>query len=126
MKSKTPKVAMKWLPEPEKQDYPASMSYLSLIFEAKVAAQFVKKLKKAPVMTFHSKDIFRASALSLLGAENYHVQKDRKKIIAGAKLSPILLVRESALGRVIIADGYHRMCAVYTFDEDAMIPCKIV
>jgi hypothetical protein len=22
--------------------------------------------------------------------------------------------------------GYHRLCAVYKFDEDAMIPCKIV
>jgi hypothetical protein len=28
--------------------------------------------------------------------------------------------------KVIIADGYHRLCAVYSVDEDAMIPCKIV
>jgi hypothetical protein len=27
---------------------------------------------------------------------------------------------------VIIADGYHRLCAVYSIDEDAVIPCKIV
>jgi hypothetical protein len=27
---------------------------------------------------------------------------------------------------VIIADGYHRLCAVYSVDEDALIPCKIV
>jgi hypothetical protein len=27
---------------------------------------------------------------------------------------------------VVIADGYHRMCAVYSFEEDAIIPCKIV
>jgi hypothetical protein len=27
---------------------------------------------------------------------------------------------------LIIADGYHRLCAVYKFDEDAVIPCKIV
>jgi hypothetical protein len=26
----------------------------------------------------------------------------------------------------VIADGYHRLYAVYTFDEDAVIPCKIV
>jgi len=26
----------------------------------------------------------------------------------------------------VIADGYHRMCAVYSFDEDALIHCKIV
>jgi len=38
----------------------------------------------------------------------------------------ILLVRDKARGRVVIADGYHRLCAVYTFDEDALIPCKIV
>ena len=25
-----------------------------------------------------------------------------------------------------VADGYHRMCAVYTFNEDEWIPCKIV
>jgi len=27
---------------------------------------------------------------------------------------------------VIVADGYHRLCAVYQIDEDAWIPCKIV
>jgi hypothetical protein len=37
-----------------------------------------------------------------------------------------LLYREKATGRLIIADGYHRLCAVYGFDEDAVIPCKIV
>jgi len=26
---------------------------------------------------------------------------------------------------VIIADGYHRLCAIYSYDEDAVIPCKI-
>jgi hypothetical protein len=35
-------------------------------------------------------------------------------------------VRDRANGKVVIADGYHRLCAVYTFDEDAWIPCKIV
>ena len=44
--------------------------------------------------------------------------------LRGKALSPILLVRQS--GKVVIADGYHRLCAVYGFDEDAPIPCKIV
>jgi hypothetical protein len=26
---------------------------------------------------------------------------------------------------VIVADGYHRLCAVYRHNEDAWIPCKI-
>jgi hypothetical protein len=42
----------------------------------------------------------------------------------GEKMSPILLVRYA--GKVIIADGYHRMCAVYSLSEDASIPCQIV
>ena len=74
---------------------------------------------------FKAKDIFRASRLSLLGVSNFHVKKDRKKIKAGQSLSPLLLVRDTNTGRVVIADGYHRLCAVYSFDEDAMIPCKI-
>jgi len=41
-------------------------------------------------------------------------------------LSPLLLVRDSANGKVVIADGYHRLCAVYSYSEDALIPCRIV
>ena len=41
-------------------------------------------------------------------------------------LSPLLLVRDADAGRLIIADGYHRLCAVYSIHEDALIPCKIV
>jgi hypothetical protein len=115
---------IQWFDEPEDHDYPAAESYLSLLYEAKTAATFVEKLRRAPVSKFKSKDIFRASGLSLLGVSNSHVEKDRKKVHDGHKLSPLLLVREN--GRVIIADGYHRLCAVYSLDEDATIPCKIV
>jgi len=31
-------------------------------------------------------------------------------------------VRAKSNQAVVIADGYHRMCAVYSFDEDALIP----
>ncbi len=41
-------------------------------------------------------------------------------------LSPVLLYRDPALRKLIIVDGYHRLCAVYSFDEHAMIPCQIV
>lgn len=112
--------------EPEDHDYPAAQSYLALTFDEKTAAAFVDKLKRAPVSGFKAKDIFRASGLSLLGVSNSHVEKDRKKIRDGRKLSPLLLVREGTYGKVLIADGYHRLCAVYSLDEDAVIPCKIV
>jgi disulfide oxidoreductase YuzD len=83
------------------------------------------RLRRVRVQMFKAKDIFRASGLSLLGVSNSHVEKDRKKIKSGKALSPLLLVRDRANGKVVIADGYHRLCAVYSFDEDAPIPCKI-
>ena len=115
-----------WAARPAEHHYAAAESYLSLIYPATRAAAYVKKLKRAPIVTFKAKDIFRASGLSLLGISNKRVENDRAKIKAGQPLSPLLLVRDSANGRVIIADGYHRLCAVYGFNEDVPIPCQIV
>jgi hypothetical protein len=86
----------------------------------------VQKLRRARISTFKAKDIFRASGLSLLGVSNAQFERDRTKIKEGRKLSPLLLVRDPAHGKVVVADGYHRLCAVYSFDEIAEIPCKIV
>ena len=120
------KVAIKWLTEPEEHDYPAAESYLSLVYDLKTAADYVQQLRQTTISQFKAKDLFRASGLSLLGVSNSHVEKDSKKIQAGLALSPLLLVRDKSNGKVVIADGYHRLCAVYGFDEDALIPCKIV
>jgi len=120
------KTKIKWLDKPEKHDYPAAQTYLSLTFEPGAAKNLVRKLERAAMTEFAAKDIFRASGLSLLGIGNTHVEKDRTRIILNEALSPLLLCRDKGRGKLIIADGYHRLCAVYTFDEDAMIPCKIV
>jgi hypothetical protein len=116
--------AISWLAEPEEHNYPAALSYLQLLFSPAEAQSLVEGLKKAAVSQFKAKDIFRASGLSLLGISNSHVEKDRRKIASGKALSPILLVRDNR--KLVIADGYHRMCAVYSIDEDALVPCKIV
>jgi hypothetical protein len=121
-----PAVKIRWLAAPEAQDYPAALSYLNLIYDDKQTRRHLAALKAARVVQFKAKDIFRASGLSLLGTSNSHVVKDRDKICAGQRLSPILLVRDGGNGKVVIADGYHRLCAVYSFDEDALIPCKII
>ena len=86
----------------------------------------IAKLRVTPLVQFKAKDIFRASQLSLLGISNSHVEKDMDKIEKGISLSPLLLVRDEPNGKVIIADGYHRLCAIYRFNEDALIHCKII
>jgi hypothetical protein len=114
-----------WLPDVERHDYAAADSYLNLLYPAKQVSKFVAELRSASLSRFKAKDIFRASGLSLLGVSNTHVERDRRKIRRGIALSPLLLVRDKRSRKVVIADGYHRLCAVYQFDEDAMIPCKI-
>ena len=64
------RIKIKWLSQPEEHDYPAALSYLTLIYDDKTATGLVAKLKKAPVSEFKAKDIFRASRLPLLGAGN--------------------------------------------------------
>jgi len=125
MPSKTPP-AIAWLDAPQEHDYPAAQSYLSLLYPEARSAGLVAALRAAPLARFRAKDIFRASQLSLLGVSNSHIDKDRRRIRDGKPLSPLLLVRDEANGRLVIADGYHRLCAVYGVDEDAWIPCRIV
>jgi disulfide oxidoreductase YuzD len=115
-----------WSKKTKDRDYTAAASYLSLIYSPSLAKKLVERLRHAPITLFYSKDVFRASELALLGPGNSHVRKVRAKISRGHKVSPILLVRNEQNGKVVIADGYHRMCAVYSIDEDAILPCRII
>ncbi len=117
---------IRWLDKPQKHDYPAAESYLSLLMRPREARAVIARIKRAKVMEFAAKDIFRASELPMLRSTDSHVEKERALIILKKALSPLLLWRDSARGKLVIADGYHRLCAVYSFDEDAMIPCLIV
>ena len=117
---------IKWLPDVEAQVYPAAESYLSIIYSAERVSSIMTNFRRAAVVQFKAKDIFRASELSLLGVSNSHVEKDRQKISTGKGLSPLLLLRDQQNSKVIVADGYHRLCAIYSFNEDALIQCKVV
>ena len=118
-------VEIKWLSEPEEHDYPAALSYLSLLYDEQTATTYVDKLKRTSISEFKAKDIFRTSCLLLLGISNSHVKKDQQKLQSGRDLSPLLQIRDSVNGKVVIADGYHQLCAIYSYDADAVIPCKV-
>lgn len=120
------KTKVKWFNKPQQHDYPAARSYLSLSMAPRAARTLAEKLERAVMSEFAAKDIFRASGLSLLDDSDSHVEKCRAQIILNERLSPLLLCRDKRRANLIIADGYHRMCAVYSFDEEAIIPCKIV
>jgi len=117
-----------WKTEPDDHDYPAASSYLSLVAPAADVAGVVDALRAAPMAHYKAKDLLRASELVLLPADNAHVARDLDKVKAGNMLSPVLLVRGDASKGIplVIADGYHRVCASYHLDENADIPCHIV
>jgi len=117
-----------WSEEPEAHDYPAAASYLSLLCESVEVRRLVVALKSVPVQRHQAKDLLRASGLALLPEDNPHVASDLAKVGRGESLSPVLLIRGDFRRGVslIIADGYHRVCASYHLDENAAIPCHIV
>ena len=118
---------VEWLSEPEKHDFDAAYDYLSLTMPSHQAEQAVENLwHHSQFTTRKAKDILRASKLSLLPKSNRHVAADLKKIDRGEKLSPILLMVGVRDGILIIADGYHRVCASYWADENTEIPCVLV
>jgi hypothetical protein len=120
------KTKITWHEAPRKHDYPAARAYLNLLLSPNEAKKIVEKLRRADIEEFAAKDIFRAAGVPLLPASDGDVKKDRQLIVRRVALSPLLLYRDPAFRRVIIADGYHRLCAVYGFDEKAIIPCQIV
>ena len=119
---------VKWLDAPEDQDFSGALSYLTLICDPITAQRLVDEFSEAAVIEVKAKDIMRAAQLSLLEKENFHVSKDLEKIREKTPLSPILLIRGNASKSIslVIADGYHRACAVYWFDEDAYLKVRIV
>ncbi|MBU2767811.1 hypothetical protein HAP94_24050, partial [Acidithiobacillus ferrivorans] len=54
---------IKWFDKPQKHDYPAATSYLSLTMSQGEAESIVDELKQADITEFAAKDIFRASEL---------------------------------------------------------------
>jgi hypothetical protein len=116
-----------WKDEPEEHDFPAAAAYLSLLFPESVAESLVGELRGATASHRKAKDLMRASRLPLLPADDPQVARDLERVSHEEQLSPVLLVRGRAETNtpLIVADGYHRICASYRLDEDADIPCRI-
>ena len=123
-----PKSRLSWKKKPEEEDYAGALSFLSLILPAAKSEKLVRALRKAKTADYAAKDLLRASDLPLLSREEPHVDDDLKKINKGKPLAPVLLLRGDVSKGIplIVADGYHRICAICYYDESAPIPCRIV
>ncbi len=121
------KPKLKWAEKGEAQDFDAAVKFLSLLCLDSKAKALVKSLRNAKLVEHAAKDLLRAAQLPLLPRDELHVDEDLKRIHKGKALAPVLLIRGDMANGLptIVADGYHRICAVCYFDESAPIPCRI-
>ena len=125
--SKKKKEESIWNRAPAQEDYEAARRFLSLLFSDRDAAHLASLLRRPPIVFFEAKDLLQAAQCHLLEKDSPHVAADLKKIAKGKKLSPVLLVRGQARVGVplIIADGHHRICASWYWQEDEPVACCI-
>jgi hypothetical protein len=116
-----------WKKEPEAEDYQGALNFLSLICSNSQSKKLVRALREAKTIERAAKDLLRAGNLPLLPRDEPHIDDDLKKIRKGKPLPPVLLVQGEITKGVplAVADGYHRICAICYYDENAPIPCRM-
>ena len=82
---------LRWKKDVAEHDYAAASSYLSIRFGQDHADQVADKLRNMAVTTRRANDILRATGRTPLPLSDPGVLKDLKKVLAGEKLSPVLV-----------------------------------
>ena len=118
----TPAVAtyLHWKKDVADHDYAAAANYLSIRFGLDHANNVADKLRKLKIISRRANDILRATGREPLSMSDPGVINDLKKVLAGDKLSPVLVAEGD------IADGYHRVSLAYALDPYAEIPLKML
>jgi hypothetical protein len=116
-----------WTHTPEHEDFDAAANYLSLLLPEDTVRRAVQRLRHGPMVVRRAEDLLRASGLNDLPSDNPTVAKQLKALKHGKLLSPVLCIRGDlhSGADMVIADGYHRVCASYILDEAADIPCRL-
>ena len=87
---------LKWKKDVADHDYAAASSYLSIRYGESRAEEISKQLRKLPVISRRANDILRAVRRDPLPLSDPGVLRDLQKVLAGEKLSPVLVATASA------------------------------
>ena len=119
---------LNWRRRPVATDLAAASRFLALINTPSQTKHLIGALRRSEAAHHAAKDLLRASGLPLLASDEPQVATDLRRIRKGKPLSPVLLIAGDMTAGVAltVADGYHRICAVCYFDEDAPVSCRVV
>jgi hypothetical protein len=112
----------RWAAEPTADDVTDATWYLTLLgVTGPLAVDSEQR-------DYPAKDLLRASRLPLLPRDNAGVRKWRARLRDGDEIPPVLL-RVGSLGAarpLVLAEGYHRVCACYLEAEDTPVACHLL
>lgn len=122
---KPPTPPIQWLADASESDYAAAAHFLALIDKPKEVDKALAEMRAAATVEYKATDLLRAAQLEIPAADDRPTREQIKKIKKGQAVEPVLLVRAAALKKVIVADGFHRICAAYRIDPDVVVHCKL-
>ncbi|HEX8786222.1 MAG TPA: hypothetical protein VF793_08575 [Telluria sp.] len=122
-KQKSPSI--EWMDDAPESDYQSAAHYLALVETPKGVNQALAEMRRATIVEYKATDLLRAAKLAVPKSDDRPTRDQIKSIEKGEAVSPVLLLRVSALKKVIIADGFHRICAAYRIDPDVVLHCKL-
>ena len=122
-KQQTPSIT--WQDDANPDDYEAAGHYLALVDIQKNIDKTLADLRAGAIVEYKATDLLRAAQLIVPKADDRPTREQIKKIKHGEPVSPVLLVRVPSLRKVIVADGFHRICAAYRIDPDVVLHCKL-
>lgn len=102
----------------------AAAEFLSLTMPAAHARSIAHAFKSEELQEFYARDVLRAAGLEALPSER--VTNQLFAMHEGDKLNPVLLVVDEQTGKVIVADGYHRLSAARLLSEKARVKAAVV
>ena len=75
---------------------------------------------------YPAKDLLRAARLPVLALPNAGVTKWANRLHRGDEIPPVLLLAGTLDRPLIVAEGYHRVCAAYLRDEATPVACHFL
>ena len=115
-----------WQDDAPESDYQSAAHFLALLDNREHIDTLLADLRVAPIVEYKAIDLLRAAQLIVPKQDDLPTREQLRQIRDGEPIAPILLVRVEALKKVIVADGFHRICAAYRTDPDVMLHCKLV